>query len=90
MLSDVSPVPAAIPATNCGAGGLMQPPSVMASLGGSNSPDQLFEDLEPLSRDRSNTWPLRRPQLDINAQTSPLIHELIPEGEEDNEYVPNM
>uniref|UniRef100_A0A914VBC1 Fork-head domain-containing protein n=1 Tax=Plectus sambesii TaxID=2011161 RepID=A0A914VBC1_9BILA len=87
MLSDnISPIPAAIAVTNCGGGGLMQPPSVMmANAGGSNSPDQLFEDLEPLARDRCNTWPLRRPNLDINAQTSPLIHELIPEGEEDTD-----
>ncbi|VDM23139.1 unnamed protein product [Wuchereria bancrofti] len=35
----------------------------------------------PVSRDRCNTWPMRRPQLDINAQTSPLIHEQIPEEE---------
>lgn len=39
------------------------------------------EDLGPVSRDRCNTWPMRRPQLDINAQTSPLIHEEIPEEE---------
>lgn len=39
------------------------------------------EDLGPVSRDRCNTWPMRRPQLDINAQTSPLIHEQIPEEE---------
>ncbi|KAK5985492.1 Fork-head domain-containing protein [Trichostrongylus colubriformis] len=37
------------------------------------------EDIGPLSRDRCNTWPMRRPQLDVNAQTSPLIHEQIPE-----------
>ncbi|KAM3721568.1 Forkhead box protein [Dirofilaria immitis] len=41
------------------------------------------EDLGPISRDRCNTWPMRRPQLDINAQTSPLIHEQIPEEETD-------
>ncbi|CAG9531401.1 unnamed protein product [Cercopithifilaria johnstoni] len=39
------------------------------------------EDLGPVSRDRCNTWPMRRPELDINAQTSPLIHEQIPEEE---------
>ncbi|VDO35019.1 unnamed protein product [Onchocerca flexuosa] len=39
------------------------------------------EELGPVSRDRCNTWPMRRPQLDINAQTSPLIHEQIPEEE---------
>lgn len=38
-----------------------------------------MEDLEPQPRDRCNTWPMRRPTLDINAQTSPLIHDLIPE-----------
>ncbi|RCN36658.1 fork head domain protein [Ancylostoma caninum] len=32
-----------------------------------------------MSRDRCNTWPMRRPQLEVNAQTSPLIHEQIPE-----------
>ncbi|KAK6012315.1 hypothetical protein OSTOST_22539 [Ostertagia ostertagi] len=37
------------------------------------------EEMGPLSRDRCNTWPMRRPQLDGNAQTSPLIHEQIPE-----------
>ncbi|XGW25097.1 hypothetical protein V3C99_006481 [Haemonchus contortus] len=37
------------------------------------------EEMGPLSRDRCNTWPMRRPQLDVNAQTSPLIHEQIPE-----------
>lgn len=41
------------------------------------------DDLGPVSRDRCNTWPLRRPQLDINAQTSPLIHEQIPEEDND-------
>uniref|UniRef100_A0A1I7VYQ1 Fork-head domain-containing protein n=1 Tax=Loa loa TaxID=7209 RepID=A0A1I7VYQ1_LOALO len=41
------------------------------------------EDLGPVSRDRCNTWPMRRSQLDINAQTSPLIHEQIPEEETD-------
>lgn len=41
------------------------------------------DDLGPVARDRCNTWPLRRPQLDLNAQTSPLIHEQIPEEEND-------
>jgi len=41
-----------------------------------------LEGLEPMSRDRSNTWPLRRPT--IETQTSPLIHEQIPE--EDSLY----
>lgn len=39
------------------------------------------DDIGPISRDRCNTWPLRRPQIDINPQTSPLIHERIPEEE---------
>jgi hypothetical protein len=39
------------------------------------------DDLEPQSRDRSNTWPLRRPNFDT--QTSPLIHEQIPEEDVD-------
>ncbi|CAI4228184.1 unnamed protein product [Auanema sp. JU1783] len=47
------------------------------------SPDDTLEDLTPVSRDRCNTWPLPRPSLDLNPQTSPLIHEQIPE--EDNE-----
>lgn len=38
-----------------------------------------LENLEAMPRDRCNTWPLRRPALDINAQTSPLIHDRIPE-----------
>ncbi|KAI6207800.1 FOXO/DAF-16a transcription factor [Aphelenchoides besseyi] len=37
------------------------------------------DTLEPVSRDRCNTWPLRRPNLDLNAQTSPLMHERIVE-----------
>ncbi|KAI6203120.1 hypothetical protein M3Y94_00519700 [Aphelenchoides besseyi] len=37
------------------------------------------DSLEPVSRDRCNTWPLRRPNLDLNAQTSPLMHERIVE-----------
>jgi hypothetical protein len=40
------------------------------------------DDLEPISRDRSNTWPRVRPALET--QTSPLIHEQIPE--EDSLY----
>ncbi|VDM98471.1 unnamed protein product [Thelazia callipaeda] len=40
-----------------------------------------MEDLGPVSRDRCNTWPMRRAQLDINVQTSPLIHEQILEEE---------
>ncbi|KAK0423537.1 hypothetical protein QR680_008194 [Steinernema hermaphroditum] len=41
------------------------------------------DELGAQTRDRSNTWPLRRPNLDINAQTSPLIHEQIPEEDND-------
>ncbi|TKR96179.1 hypothetical protein L596_010237 [Steinernema carpocapsae] len=41
------------------------------------------EDMGAQTRDRSNTWPLRRPNLDLNAQASPLIHE--PIQEEDND-----
>jgi hypothetical protein len=41
-----------------------------------NMPIDQVEDLEPMARDRSNTWPLRR-QI-IETQTSPLIHEQIP------------
>lgn len=44
-------------------------------------PQEGIDELGPVSRDRCNTWPLRRSQLDINAQTSPLIHEQIPEEE---------
>ncbi|WKX88216.1 hypothetical protein Q1695_008111 [Nippostrongylus brasiliensis] len=51
------------------------PPATAASDGGGDS----GEEIGPLSRDRCNTWPVRRPQLDVNAQTSPLIHEQIPE-----------
>nr|AGA16632.1 forkhead transcription factor DAF-16 [Pristionchus pacificus] len=36
-------------------------------------------DLLPMARDRCNTWPLRRPQMDLTNTTSPLIHEGIPE-----------
>ncbi|KAI1728398.1 forkhead domain-containing protein [Ditylenchus destructor] len=43
------------------------------------------DEFEALPRDRCNTWPLRRPTLDINAQTSPLIHDRIPE--EDNDTI---
>lgn len=43
------------------------------------------DDLEPEPRDRCNTWPLQRPAGDLSHQTSPLIHEQIPE--EDSEYV---
>uniref|UniRef100_A0A183CIR2 Fork-head domain-containing protein n=1 Tax=Globodera pallida TaxID=36090 RepID=A0A183CIR2_GLOPA len=42
-----------------------------------------LEELEPLARDRCNTWPLRRAMglEGGNSQTSPLIHERIPEEE---------
>ncbi|KAK6034796.1 hypothetical protein COOONC_27701 [Cooperia oncophora] len=50
-------------------------PTSASSDGGGDS----GEEMGPLSRDRCNTWPMRRPQLDVNAQTSPLIHEQIPE-----------
>ncbi|KAI1726849.1 forkhead domain-containing protein [Ditylenchus destructor] len=46
-----------------------------------------IDEFEAMPRDRCNTWPLRRPTLDINAQTSPLIHDRIPE--EDNAYDEN-
>lgn len=39
-------------------------------------------DLLPMARDRCNTWPLRRPQMDLTNTTSPLIHEGIPEERE--------
>lgn len=55
-----------------------KPQTGMGVLG--NGMDEL-DDLEPQTRDRCNTWPMRRPTLDINAQTSPLIHDLIPEEE---------
>lgn len=42
-----------------------------------------FEEIEPLPRDRSNTWPLQRPTNDT--QTSPLIHTEIPELNESGE-----
>ncbi|CAD6184156.1 unnamed protein product [Caenorhabditis auriculariae] len=48
-----------------------------------SSQDEAMDELGPVSRDRCNTWPMRRPNLDINAQTSPLIHEEIPEEEND-------
>ncbi|KAI6241240.1 Fork-head domain-containing protein [Aphelenchoides fujianensis] len=49
----------------------------------------LDEDFEPQARDRCNTWPMRRPNLEPQSATSPLIHERIPEegslyGSEDN------
>ncbi|KAL3119503.1 hypothetical protein niasHT_000423 [Heterodera trifolii] len=48
------------------------------------SPDmhgtEQLDELEPLPRDRCNTWPLRRDGAG-NSQTSPLIHDRIPEEE---------
>ncbi|KAI6182562.1 (pine wood nematode) hypothetical protein [Aphelenchoides bicaudatus] len=41
-------------------------------------------DLQPMTRDRSNTWPLKRPIFEP-AQTSPLVHDPIIE-EEDSLY----
>ncbi|GMR53517.1 hypothetical protein PMAYCL1PPCAC_23712, partial [Pristionchus mayeri] len=47
----------------------------------------LFEEGEsevvPMARDRCNTWPLRRPQMDLSSTTSPLVHEGIPEERDD-------
>ncbi|KAE9418600.1 hypothetical protein Angca_007998, partial [Angiostrongylus cantonensis] len=48
-----------------------------------SSDAKAVDDITPVSRDRCNTWPMRRPQLDVNAQTSPLIHEQIPEENEE-------
>jgi len=45
-----------------------------------------LEELEPMARDRCNTWPLRRPTLELNSQTSPLIHDRIPEEEGYDEF----
>ncbi|VDM61682.1 unnamed protein product [Angiostrongylus costaricensis] len=60
--------------------------SVMVTGGAgafSSSDAKAVDDIRPVSRDRCNTWPMRRPQLDVNAQTSPLIHEQIPEENEE-------
>ncbi|CAK5085542.1 unnamed protein product [Meloidogyne enterolobii] len=41
-----------------------------------------LEELEPVPRDRCNTWPMRRAMsIEGQAQTSPLIHDRIPEEE---------
>ncbi|KAK6726077.1 hypothetical protein RB195_004408 [Necator americanus] len=53
--------------------------SAQLAPGTTPASDDSGEEMGPLSRDRCNTWPMRRPQLDVNAQTSPLIHEQIPE-----------
>ncbi|KAI6241316.1 Forkhead box protein O [Aphelenchoides fujianensis] len=47
------------------------------SLGGMGAE----EDFEPQARDRCNTWPMRRPNLEPKSATSPLIHDRIPEEE---------
>uniref|UniRef100_A0A914Z402 Fork-head domain-containing protein n=1 Tax=Panagrolaimus superbus TaxID=310955 RepID=A0A914Z402_9BILA len=61
-----------------GAGGL---PQMNGGFGSPQMEIKLEDDLDAMPRDRCNTWPLRRPTLDINAQTSPLIHDRIPEEE---------
>lgn len=43
--------------------------------------DDFCDDLEPMIRNRSNTWPLRRTVLETNSQASPLMHDQIPEEE---------
>ncbi|KAL7072034.1 hypothetical protein ACQ4LE_008993 [Meloidogyne hapla] len=41
-----------------------------------------LEELEPMPRDRCNTWPMQRAMsIEGHAQTSPLIHDRIPEEE---------
>ncbi|EGT60354.1 hypothetical protein CAEBREN_07990 [Caenorhabditis brenneri] len=46
-----------------------------------NTPDDVMmnDDLEPIPRDRCNTWPMRRPQLEPPLNGSPMIHDQIPE-----------
>uniref|UniRef100_A0A915DW52 Forkhead box protein O n=1 Tax=Ditylenchus dipsaci TaxID=166011 RepID=A0A915DW52_9BILA len=73
-----APPPSPAPATATTTG--YSPDSKLPTAG---EPNEL-DDFEAVPRDRCNTWPLRRPTLDINAQTSPLIHDRIPE--EDNAY----
>ncbi|CAI5438049.1 unnamed protein product [Caenorhabditis angaria] len=55
-------------------------PDQIPMLGGPPSD----HELGPMARDRCNTWPMRRPQLDGGGtqQTSPLIHDQIPEEED--------
>uniref|UniRef100_A0A1I7UG51 Fork-head domain-containing protein n=1 Tax=Caenorhabditis tropicalis TaxID=1561998 RepID=A0A1I7UG51_9PELO len=50
-----------------------------------NTPDDVMmnEDLEPVPRDRCNTWPMRRPQLEPSLNSSRIIHDQIPEEEPD-------
>lgn len=52
---------------------------------GSVPPVVDVEDFEPTTRDRCNTWPLQKPAGDLGHNTSPLIHEEIPEEEDDLE-----
>uniref|UniRef100_A0A7E4UXU6 Forkhead box protein O n=1 Tax=Panagrellus redivivus TaxID=6233 RepID=A0A7E4UXU6_PANRE len=53
--------------------------SVLMGYGSPQMDMKMEEDLEAMPRDRCNTWPMRRPTLDINGQTSPMIHDRIPE-----------
>jgi hypothetical protein len=65
-------------------GSLLMSTAGLPQINGFGSPQmeiKLEDDLDAMPRDRCNTWPLRRPTLDINAQTSPLIHDRIPEEE---------
>ncbi|CCD71852.1 Forkhead box protein O [Caenorhabditis elegans] len=50
-----------------------------------NTPDDVMmnDDMEPIPRDRCNTWPMRRPQLEPPLNSSPIIHEQIPEEDAD-------
>ncbi|CAL2028640.1 unnamed protein product [Caenorhabditis brenneri] len=50
-----------------------------------NTPDDVMmnDDLEPIPRDRCNTWPMRRPQLEPPLNGSPMIHDQIPEEDPD-------
>ncbi|CAB3408793.1 unnamed protein product [Caenorhabditis bovis] len=56
-----------------------------AFVGCVGSPENFFlgDEICPLPRDRCNTWPMRRPHPDPISQTSPLIHEQIPEEDPD-------
>ncbi|CAD5209874.1 unnamed protein product [Bursaphelenchus xylophilus] len=46
-----------------------------------NTAAQEAEEPEPMSRDRCNTWPLRRPNLETGIQNKTMIQERIPEEE---------
>ncbi|EFP03111.1 hypothetical protein CRE_28481 [Caenorhabditis remanei] len=50
-----------------------------------STPDDVMmnDDLEPIPRERCNTWPMRRPVLDHPVNTNSLIHEQIPEEDPD-------